>query len=454
MSVGVRDTAAQPIGQLRPRAGAQRMSLAVLGGTSSGMPAFIEALRTSQEQGRLGTIDVRLFGRDSAKLAGVHSYIECCLRARADSTCAELSMSVHAQLSEALEGATHVVCVVRAGGMAGRARDEALARAAGVPADEGIAVGGLACFLRGREVIRALAAQCRVSAPSAIFLQMSSPLGLNVAITRDVFGSAAYGVCELPLVTKQTVLRYVAPRLQRKCVSARSAGLNHQSWLYAFTDQVGGDCTAEVLGAIDTATLVDVEPEIIRDFGAVPVPYLRLYLHTERVLAEQARGRLRGSALARWSNRLDCAFRCNSAKTEDIRALLGQRRMNWFRDGVLPVLEAFGNAEESCIPLNVPCAGALANIPPESIIEIDCSVSSSGAAALPAPPLPVKPLALTRQLATYERAVLELPQAPTSDDLAEVLSMHPLAPAEGVMRTARALSRIQPETLHQGTPVH
>jgi 6-phospho-beta-glucosidase len=445
MSVARRDAAAELAGQLGSRAGSQRMRLAVLGGTSSGMPAFIEALRTSQEQGRLGTIDVRLFGRDPAKLAGVHSYIECCLRSRADATCAELSVSVHTQLSDALEGATHVVCLVRVGGMAGRAEDEALARAAGVPADEGIAVGGLACFLRSREIIRALAAQCRVSAPSAIFLQMSSPLGLNVKITRDAFGPASYGVCELPLVTKQTVLRYVASRLQRDCLSARCAGLNHQSWLYAFADRAGCDWTAEVLSAIDAVELVDVEPEIIREFGAVPVPYLRLYLHTERVLAEQARSCLRGSALASWSNRLDRAFRDNGASAEDIRTLLAERRMNWFHEGVVPVLEAFGSDEESCVPLNVPCSGALAGIAPESIIEIDCSVSSRGASTLPAPPLPAKPLALTRQLAAYERAVLELPPVPTSGDLAEVWGMHPLAQVEGIRRTALALSRIRPE---------
>lgn len=40
------------------------------------------------------------------------------------------------------------------------------------------------------------------------------------------------------------------------------------------------DCTAEVLDAVDTPDLVGVEPEIIREYGAVPLPYLRLYLHT------------------------------------------------------------------------------------------------------------------------------------------------------------------------------
>ena len=78
---------------------------------------------------------------------------------------------------------------------------------------------------------------------------------------------------------------------------------------------------------------------------------------------------------------MDRALRGNGASTEDIRALLAERKMNWFHDGVLPVLEAFVSDEESCVPLNVPCSGALAGIAPESIIEIDCSVSSSGASA-------------------------------------------------------------------------
>ena len=36
--------------------------------------------------------------------------------------------------------------------MRGRAADEAIARRAGSPADEGLGVGGLACYLRGRDV--------------------------------------------------------------------------------------------------------------------------------------------------------------------------------------------------------------------------------------------------------------------------------------------------------------
>ena len=229
-------------------------------------------------------------------------------------------------------------------------------------------------------------------------------------------------------------------------MTARCAGLNHQSWLYAFADKAGCDRTADVLGAIDTPDLVDVEPDTIREYGAVPLPYLRLYLHTDRVLAAQARSPLRGTALATWTNNLDRAYRCESDEpTDTIRALLAERRMNWFHEGLVPVLEMLQSDEECRVPLNVPCAGSLAGVPADSIIEIDCSVSRRGAFPLPAPAMPAKPLQLTQRLAAYEWAALQLPPQPTSTDLAEVLSMHPLTPRRGLQQLARALSTIQPE---------
>jgi 6-phospho-beta-glucosidase len=244
----------------------------------------------------------------------------------------------------------------------------------------------------------------------------------------------------------KAVLAHVGPRMERGCVTARCAGLNHQSWLYAFADEGGRDCTADVLGAIDTPDLVDVEPDTIREYGAVPVPYLRLYLHTERVLASQARSPLRGAALAAWTDRLDRAYRSDSAECSTIiRAMLAERRMNWFHEGLVPVLEMLQKDEESRVTLNVPCAGSLSGVPADSIIEIDCAVSRRGVYPLPAPAMPAKPLELTQRLAAYERAALQLPPQPTRPDLAEVLSMHPLTPRRGLHQLTQALSTIRPE---------
>src|SRR4029453_4169211 len=99
-------------------------------------------------------------------------------------------------------------------------------------------------------------------------------------------------------------------------------------------------------------------------------------------------------------------------RNDTIHALLAERRMNWFHEGLVPVLEMLQRDEESRVPLNVPCADSLAGVPADSIIEIDCSVSRGGAYPLPAPVMPARPLALTQRLAAYERAALQLPPHP------------------------------------------
>lgn len=422
---------------------APSLRIAVLGGSSSGVPVLIEALRASQLRGGLGETHVRLFGRDLSKLEGVRVYCEHLIRGMHSLADTDLSLSVHVHLRDALTDATHVICLVRPGGMSGRASDESLALAAGVPADEGLAVGGLACFLRGRSLIRELAAQCNSFAPRATFLQMSSPLGLNVAVTTVAFGPKSYGICELPRVTKMAVANHVCRRAKFRSISARCAGLNHQSWLYSFTDEAGRDCTNDVLDAIDSEHLLGIAPEKIRDYGAVPMPYLRLYLHTAETLAQQQRqSSTRGMVLARWNAKLDDALRSRDEAT--IGALLAERKMNWFDEALVPVLEALHSDEPVSMPLNVTSMGSLAGVPHQSVVEIDCWISREGVRPWVSPEMPPKPFKLTQQLVNYERAVLSLPEHPTPNQLAEVVSMHPLTPKQAVLQLARALSTVRP----------
>jgi hypothetical protein len=68
-----------------------------------------------------------------------------------------------------------------AGGMAGRALDEALAFG-WRSADEGIAAGGLSCFLRTRETIVTLAEQCARYAPRAFLERLRSLLPVSSGI--------------------------------------------------------------------------------------------------------------------------------------------------------------------------------------------------------------------------------------------------------------------------------
>ena len=414
------------------------LRLVVLGGSSPGIPVLLCALSNAQRRGELGAVEVRLHGRNRLRLERIRDYSQT----QED---AGLRVRVSTGLGELLEGATHVLCMLRPGGMEGRAQDEALALRAGTPADEGIGIGGLSCFLRGRRLMSEIAGQCRDGAPDALFLQMTSPLGLNVAIARDAFGQGAVGVCELPVTTASAVSQAFSTH-SGHLPRGRCLGLNHQSWLYDFRDASGADVTREVVHAIDTERLLGIEPQIVRAMGAIPMSYMRLYFHSERVVeSQQRRACSRGEELRAWSHRLDEAYCSGDApQIAAVTGLLAERRMNWFDEGVVPALTASVQRVPRTIPLNLPCAGAAEGVPFDAIIETDCEVSSRGIRAISAPPLPEGPWEITRQLLDFERAVLALPSRASERALAEALALHPLTRGRDLRGIARELAAIEP----------
>ena len=422
--------------------------LSVLGGGGTGTPALLHALRSAQLQGVIGAAHVKLHGRDEERLRRLREYSLSTLPDRharsaafastAASRTVSLSVSIHIDIAAALSGATHVLCMVRPGGMGARARDEELALAAGVPADEGLAVGGLRCFLRGRRVIQALAERCSRHAPHAFVLQMSSPLGLNVAVTRAACGSKAFGVCELPATTAQALALEVQARAGIRWCRHRHAGLNHQSWLYGFRDDKGRDITSQVLESIRSDELFGASAARMRELRAVPVHHLRYYFHTRSVLRSQRSAMPRGRSLEKWSRRVvDALCSGESFDSARVSSALSERTMNWFEVGVLPVLEALTGREPRTLVLNVPAA--LAGAPASAIVEVDCEVSRAGVRARKTVPLPAKAAALTRRLIEYERAVLSLPPEPLTRQIEQVLDLHPLTPRRRIRSLARAL---------------
>jgi 6-phospho-beta-glucosidase len=415
------------------------LRLGILGGSSPGIPVLLAALAKSRRRGGLDAVEVRLHGRNRLRLERIRQYAE----SRGD---IDFPIRVSTQLDEVLDGATHVLCMLRPGGMAARAQDEALAMRAATPADEGIGIGGLSCYLRGRRLMRTIVEHCMNEAPDALFIQMTSPLGLNVAIARKVFGVRAVGVCELPMTTASAVSGELRRNGFEPEPRGRCLGLNHQSWLYDFRDASGADLTCDVIRCIDVERLLGIEPQVVREMGAIPMKYMGLYFHTSRIVESQRRRACgRGEELAAWSDRLDAAYRSGDAPDiEAVSALLAERRMDWFDEGVVPVLEASVQSEPRMVPLNVPAEGAVAGVSPDAIVEIDCEISSHHIQPVPAPQLPPSPWNITRQLLAFERNVLSLPDSPSERAIAETLELHPLARGRDFRQTVRELAAIHP----------
>lgn len=355
-----------------------------------------------------------------------------------------LTISCHASLEEALKDATHILCQIRPGGMEARALDEQMALNAGVPGDEGIGPGGLAAFLRSRQAMESILSECAAIAPSAVFFQMTSPLSLMMGLVSDYYPQSGYGICELPGTTLRRVLQHVEDRLGYGQLRPALAGLNHRSWFYDFRDRCRVDRTADVLNAIDDSDLVQVDPEVIRQYGAVPVHYLSLFLHSSRHVRDQRRaGHTRGAQLSHWSKLLNQAYGNSSdLNPHRVTQLLDQRKINWYEEGVLPVLSAFLTAGPAALPLNVSNRGSISGIPDNAIVETYCEINDGKAIPLVAPPLPELPAQLTTDLVKYEQAALALPLNPSPQAVNEVLARHPLCSSGNFIELATAISHV------------
>ena len=410
-----------------------RLEIAVLGGTGVGTPALLFALAAACRQVTLPPLGVRLHGRAAARGQRIIAY--------AEATVEDIGphRAVHARfepdLGQALQGADAVVCQVRPGGQAGRATDEAMALAEGLPADEGLGPSGLANFLRGRKVMDRLALAWAEHAPSAPFLQLTSPLSLIVARGSKVAGRPLLGVCELPATTSAKVRRVAEPTLG--ALTHAHFGLNHRAWLYDFRDQDGADRTDEVVRLMKDAGALACDPVIAFRAHAVPLPYLRLFFHPEQIVVEQhAAGAVRGELLAAWGEALDAAYLAEGGvNVASVARLLGRRRMDWHAEGVIPALRRALGFDESPWVFNiVPDKGRTA-------VETPCACSVGTVRPVPQPPLPPIPGALHERLVAYEVRGIGSAGPPVSRRRGACAGVAPTGPGRSAGREAGSRDR-------------
>lgn len=392
------------------------MILTILGGDSVSTPVLIREIATAFEPERLSVLEIRLQGRNRSRMNGILEY--------AQSRFAELNVSVHTDAREAARHSSHILCQVRPGGMVGRSADERLALRYGTPADEGLGLGGVAAYLRGFPVLDELLSSCASVSKDAEVFMMTAPLGPTTRLADRYFPGRAYGVCELPGVIAQSVCGQARDG-GLEIATHDTAGVNHCSWLYNFRDVNGRDVTPEVIELLSSEVL-GLKAKHAKEYGAVPMHYLRLFFEPAEVLREQyASTETRGEHLDRWREEVHQLLIDPSSSPLLIEQKLALRRNDWYRHGIVPALLTMTSAVSRRIVLNIPNAGLLSQLPDDAIVEAAVFGSQGGVDRLPLALLPDRPAELTVRLVEFETRLTGLPMAPSPADLEEVLSVHP-----------------------------
>ncbi len=352
------------------------------------------------------------------------------------------AMRIHAttDVGEAAQDASFVISSIRPGGMDRRARDERLAIAHGFAGQETTGPAGFAMALRTVSVAIEQARIIHGVAPQAWIVNFTNPAGL---ITQSILANTpakVVGICDTPAeLFFRIALALGEPRAQVEC---DYLGLNHLGWVRSI--KVRGEdvidrllLSDDLLASLYPAKLFD--PALLRAIKLIPTEYLFFYLNSRTARDNlNAAGATRAAELENLNRQLedtlmDCRRRSDTgAALRAYRNYLNRRNGSYLRlEGAaesariiadsdwdpfqaetgyhriaVETIRCLSSVEPGRIVLNVPNAGAIAELQPDDVVEVPCIIDLNGPRPLAAGHLPATVQGLTLAVKTYENLTI------------------------------------------------
>ncbi len=401
------------------------ISLAVLGGSSVATPALVQALLDwaghAQDRPELRLV---LLGRSARKLAQVRAVCQRMVREAQPGITIEASSDLRAGLWRV----DYVLNQMRVGGLEARAHDETFPQALGLPGEETVGPGGFANALRTIPVVNAALRIASEVAPNAVVLNLTNPASIvQYAATRYAH-STIISLCDSPITLGNDLAALVEK--PRSSIDIGYLGMNHLGWVVSLCD-AQQDYMDLALERIDRLSYLGVDAAYIRASRAIPLPYVRYYLHPERILVQQQGKTPRARQLQTLEQELLSRYELidvgtrfiasdprasDSPVSESIASIseaVAKRGAVWYSAIVVPILDALINNHASTWIVSVANKNLIPWLPPDTVVEVPCTIDSRGAYPLPVPEylLPPELRTLLYGLALYEelaaRAIVE-----------------------------------------------
>ena len=374
---------------------------------------------------------------------------------------ADVVITTHTQLEDAVAGADFILHSIRVGGIAARARDERLAIEHGIAGQETTGLAGFAKALRTIPVVLEQARIIEQHAPEAWFISFTNPAGLMAQAIQQHTNLRSIGICDTP----SEMFYRLANALQEPLAEVRCDyfGLNHLGWIKRVLVR-GQDVTAAILN--DDAVLRSLyhadlfDPTMIRALGLIPSEYLFFYYSQQRALANQrAAGASRGEEIVKLNADLFASLlhelkADRPAEARKIYRNYLQRRSGSYmkleaeggsalHEGVeqeedpfdaatgyhriaLDVMLALTSEQPSRIVLNVCNNGAITDLANDDVVEVPCLIDRHGPQGLAVGTLPMQVRGLVQSVKEYERLTIRA-AVEQSDSLAkQALMIYPL----------------------------
>ena len=372
-----------------------------------------------------------------------------------------------ADAQSAISGARFVFSAIRPGQEAARAVDEEVPLKHGVLGQETTGPGGFAMALRTIPAMLRYAQIIQETAPDALLVNFTNPVGIVMQALQDYSQVRAVGICDGPIAMQRSVAEFLG--IPREQVHADYFGLNHCGWIHRVLVD-GNDRLPELLERFEELQAADdqwrpFDPALVRAIGMLPMEYLYFYYYRDQALAN-----VRGSGSSRGRQLQDL----NDALWPALRELVGAgdmlgARQAWERamserdatyfareqgttmpseadepgdvfegegyEGVATaVMAAAVRRRKIPLILNVPNRGAVGGLRDDDVVEVTCLADEHGAHPIAQGRMPDQQLALIDQVKVFERLTVAAAVEGSYDTALCALLAHPLVPSYPVAR--------------------
>ncbi|MTH54383.1 6-phospho-beta-glucosidase [Bacillus mangrovi] len=340
---------------------------------------------------------------------------------------------------EALKDADFVTTQFRAGLLDARAKDERIPLKYGVIGQETNGPGGLFKGLRTIPIILDIIRDMEELCPEAWLINFTNPAGM---VTEAVFRHSNWrkivGLCNVPIGMKMGVAELLDVKPER--ISIDFAGLNHMVYgLNVYLD--GKPVLDEVIGKLahpdkgmTMKNIADLgwEPDFIQALRLLPCPYHRYYYQTEKMFEEEKQAAAESGTRAEVVQQLEGElFKLYEDPELAVKPpQLEKRGGAFYSDAACSLIDSMYNDLQDIQPVNTMNRGAIASIPDDSAIEINCVITKDGPKPIAIGDLPVPVRGLVQQIKSFERIASEAAVTKDYHTALLAMSINPLVPSD------------------------
>ncbi|MBQ4840890.1 6-phospho-beta-glucosidase [Bacillus safensis] len=358
---------------------------------------------------------------------------------------AGLPIEVHLTLDrrEALKDADFVTTQFRVGLLEARAKDEKIPLKYGVIGQETNGPGGLFKGLRTIPVILDIVKDMEELCPDAWLVNFTNPAGMvTEAVLRYTNLKKVVGLCNVPIGIKMGIAKALDVDVER--IEVQFAGLNHMVYgLDVYLDGVSiMDQVLDELGnpnsqwSMKNIEAKNWEPSFVKGLGVIPCPYHRYYYKTKDMLEEEQKAAQEKGTRAEVVQQVEQEL-FELYKDPDLSIKppqLEKRGGAYYSDAACNLISSIYNDKHDIQPVNTVNRGAIASIPAESAVEVNCIITKDGPKPIAIGDLPVAVRGLVQQIKSFERVAAEAAVTGDYETALVAMTINPLVPSDDIAK--------------------